>query len=140
MKLLLPLLFMMSSVSAHEIDGTQVLKGTLDTKVIVKDVKTKCTVEVDKVKNLMEEDSFGNPAYVIRVFVTLAGENRKTHVVVKTKREYRMTNLFKDGETKIVKDYEYMNGDGTARLEIKEDGRLRTMSIPYEGQTVLCDF
>lgn len=140
MKMLLPILFMISSVSAGEILGSQVLKGSIDTKVEVKTIKVKCSLEVEKVKNMMEEDSFGNPAYKVRVAVALNGENDKKKIKVKFKKEFQMVNLFLEGSTSEVKDFDYRATEGVAGMRIDEAGRIKSFNFIFEEENVNCHF
>lgn len=139
MKMLLPILFMISSVSAGEILGTQVLKGSIATKLIVKTIKAKCEVDVEKVKNLMEEDSFGNPAYVVRVALSLSGDDDKKKIKIKHRKEHKMINLFAEGTKSEVRDFEYFSAEG-AKMEIYDSGRIKSFKFNFEGEEVNCLF
>ena len=139
MKMLLPLLFMISSVSAGEIQGIQMLKGAISTKVEVKTIKAKCEVDVEKVKNLMEEDSSGNPAYVVRISLSLSGDNSKKKIKIKYRKEHKMINLFTEGAKSEVKDLEYFSAEG-ATMEIYETGRIKSFNFNFEGEAVTCLF
>lgn len=135
--LTLALVFSIQSSFAHEIEGTQMLKGGRDTKIIVKDVKTKCSFDVEKVRNLMEEDSFGNPAYKVRVEVELSGKDKKKKLEIKFKKKYELTNLFKTASGSEVRDYDYASEDG-ARLKIDRAGRVSEIHFPFENETISC--
>ena len=124
--------------SAHLIVGTPVLKGTLKTKVNVKGIESTCKVKIDKIKNLMEEDSFGNPAYKIFVDVSLDGHDYNSGLSVRLNQSVVLTNLFQDGAGTIVKDYEYVS-EGYY-LRISEDGRLKSLNIPFESRSITCSF
>lgn len=139
MKTALLLFFIATTASAHQITGTPILKGSLKTKIIVNTIETECRIKVEKVKNLLEEDSFENPAYNVRVEVALSGRDVKKKIEVKHNREYWFKNLFPNGSGTIVKDYEYFTEDGST-LEIKTDGRLKTVQFPFEGRRITCNF
>ncbi len=124
---------------AHEIEGTQMLKGGRETKIYVKDVKTKCSFDVEKVRNLMEEDSFGNPAYKVRVEVELSGKDKKKKIEVKFKKKFELNNLHKTATGSEVRDFDYASEEG-ARLKIDGSGRLTEIHFPFEGETISCLF
>jgi hypothetical protein len=128
------------SVEAHEIEGTLVLKGTLRTETVINAVKTKCRVRIDDVKNLMREDSFGNPAYLLKVEVSLDGKDSKRKIKIKTDEKVVLTNLFQENGASIVKDFDYANPSGTIKLKVKSDGRMESIQLPYERSTVTCRF
>lgn len=134
------LLALSSTIFAHEIEGTQVLKGTKKTKLRINDVKSKCVVDVEKVRNLMEEDSFGNPAYSVRVVAELSGEDKKRKIKLKHKKEFKMINLFREGDKSRVEDFKYVSLEGNAQMEIDDDGRLKSFSFPFEAQKISCLF
>lgn len=133
----LALLFTLQTSFAHEIEGTQMLKGGRDTKIFVKDVKTKCSFDVEKVKNLMEEDSFGNPAYKVRVEVELSDKDKKKKIEVKYKKKFEFTNLFKTATGSEVRDFDYASVEG-ARLKIDRSGRVEEIHFPFENETISC--
>ena len=135
MKYLILSVLVISSAMAHTITGTPILKGSLKTKVTVNTVETECRVKVEKVKNLLEEDSFGNPAYNVRVNIALSGKDLKKKIEVKLDRDFQFRNLYADG----VRDYEYFSDEG-ATLKIKTDGRLQSVVVPYGTQKVTCNF
>lgn len=140
MKALL-LIALMSSAFAHEIKGTQLLEGSLKTKMMVKGIKVTCAVEVEKVKNLMEEDSYGNPAYKTRIDMGIKGSDDKKKIKVEiSKRNVILTNLFKVGDKTEVRDLEYASEDGHIKLNINEEGRIKSVSLPHEGETINCVF
>ncbi|HXH73785.1 MAG TPA: hypothetical protein VNJ08_02400 [Bacteriovoracaceae bacterium] len=136
MKYLITALMALSSLAlmAHEIEGVQMLKGTLKTEVRVNGIKTTCKVQIEDVKNLMEEDKFGNPAYKVKVEVSLSGGEFLSSRKVKLDKKLTMNNLFEDG----VRDLEY-RGDGV-KLTIQKDGRLSEAHINYHYGPVICNF
>lgn len=119
---------------AHEIEGTQMLKGSLKTEIKVNYIKTTCKVKVHEVKNLMEEDQYGNPAYKVKVEVSLNGGEFLSNKKVKFEKELWMDNLFSDG----VRDLEYQ-GEGI-KLFITNEGRLAQVQVPFQYSTVTCNF
>lgn len=139
MKKLICLLMVLTSTQlmAHEIEGTLVLKGSLKTKITVNRIKTECKVKVHDVKNLMEEDSFGNPAYKIKLEISLSGRDKDRRV--KFDQKVWVNNLFKDGNGSIVKDLEYASPEGT-KLFVNNQGRMKSVQFTYSGQTISCDF
>ena len=138
--ILIGLMLTASSIAgAHEILGTQVLEGSLKTKVLVSGVETTCKVKVDKVKNLMEEDSYGNPAYKILVNIELSGNDYERSIKVKYGKRSWMNNLFKVGNKTEVRDFDYYAADGST-LKINSQGRLVSTSVIYNNKTVTCTF
>ncbi len=135
MKTLFAILFLSSfSASAVEIIGTEPIKGTARTKATVRGSKASCSVDVQKVRNAMEEDSYGNPAYSLTVTVSLSGNG------VDLKKSLVMINLFKEGEDKrVVRDFDYYSTDGSV-MKIDEDGRLSAFHITYNSERVKCEF
>lgn len=140
MKTLLILAFTLSSAFAHEIIGTQVLKGSRKVDIRVNNIKTTCLVKVEKVRNLLEEDSFGNPAYQVRMQAELKGEDKKAKLKIAYKKEFQMINIFPDGEGTRVEDFKYFSKEGDAKMQIDSDGRLKNFSFPFEDQTINCLF
>jgi hypothetical protein len=140
MKTLILLLSILSpSIFAQEIQGTLVLKGILKTKIRVFNVETLCRVKVDKVKNFLEEDSYGNPGYQVLIKVTLDGRDSKRGLEVKFDKTFNMVNMHRTAQGTQVKDLEYFSQDG-ALLMIKEDGRMARIQFPYQGSTITCNF
>lgn len=137
--ILLALALTIQAAFAHEIEGTQMLKGGRDTKIYVHDVKTKCSFDVEKVKNLMEEDSFGNPAYIVRVEMELSGKDKKKKIEIKFKKKFELTNLFKTASGSEVRDFDYASADG-ATLKIDRGGRVTEVNFPFETETINCLF
>jgi hypothetical protein len=122
------------STFAHTIEGVQLLKGSLKAEIRVYSIKTTCKVKVKEVKNLMEEDHYGNPAYKAEVEVSLDGGSFASPRKVKYEKLLLMTNLFPDG----VRDLEYY-AEGV-KLKITSEGRFESVQIPYFGSTVVCNF
>jgi hypothetical protein len=137
--IILSLFLTAQTSSAHEIEGTQMLKGSRDTKIYLQDVKTKCSLDVEKVKNLMEEDRFGNPAYIVRVELGLSGKDKKKKIEIKFKKKYEFNNLFKTAKGTEVRDFEYASPEG-ASLKIDRSGRVTEVHFPFEGETINCLF
>lgn len=129
----------LSTASAHEIIGTQVLEGSLKTKLYVNGVKSTCKVKVDKVKNLMEEDSYGNPAYKILVDIDLSGNDYENDLNVRYNKRSWMNNLFQVGNKTEVRDFDYVAADGS-KLMINKQGRLVSVTFPYQSKTITCSF
>lgn len=127
------------SANAHVIEGTLVLKGAIKTKIVVNTLKTTCKVKVEKVKNLLVEDSFGNPAYDIRVNMSLDGSDFERNLSVKFDKEYRMNNLFTVGNGTEVRDFEYYSPEG-ATLNIDKEGRIKSASMPTQYGKINCAF
>ncbi len=124
---------------AHEILGTQVLEGSLKTKIMVNGVETTCKAKISKVKNLMEQDSYGNPAYKILVNIDLSGNDYERDIKVKYGKRSWMNNLFKVGNKTEVRDFDYFAEDGST-LKINGQGRLVSTSVIYNNKTVTCTF
>lgn len=131
----------LASVSsfAHMIEGTQILKGSIKTRIVVNNLRTTCKVKVEKVKNLMQEDSFGNPAYNVRVDISLDGSNSDRTQLVKFDREIWFNNLFITLNGTEVRDLEYATADG-ARMMIDSEGRIKSVSFPSPYKTITCSF
>lgn len=128
-----------AQANAHVIEGTLVLKGAIKTKIVVNSLKTTCKVKVEKVKNLLVEDSFGNPAYDIRVNMSLDGSDFERGLSVKHDKEYRMNNLFTVGNGTEVRDFEYASTEG-ATLNIDKEGRIKAASFPTQYGKINCAF
>lgn len=127
------------TASAHLIDGVQILKGTIKTKIVVNAVKTTCKVKIEKIKNLMLEDSYGNPAYNVRAELSLDGNDFERSLSVKYSKEVWFNNLFTVGAKTEVRDLEYFSADGS-KLMIDGNGRIKSVSFPFESKTVTCAF
>lgn len=129
----------LATAFAHTIEGTQVLEGSLKTKLIVSGIETTCKVKIDKVKNLMEEDSYGNPAYNILVRMELSGNDYERSIKVRYDKRSWMNNLFQVGNKTEVRDFEYKAQDGST-LTINKSGRLVSASMPYQNKNITCTF
>ncbi len=129
----------LTTAFAHSIEGTQVLEGSLKTKLIVSGIETTCKVKIDKVKNLMEEDSYGNPAYNILVRMELSGNDYERSIKVKYDKRSWMNNLFQVGSKTEVRDFEYKAQDGST-LTINQSGRLVSASMLYQNKKITCTF
>jgi hypothetical protein len=127
------------NLNAHMIEGTLMLKGAIKTKIRLNGIKTTCKVKVEKVKNLLVEDSFGNPAYDVKINVDLSGSDYQRGVSVNFDRDFRMINLFTIGNGTEVRDLEYFSNDG-ASLKIDKEGRVKSIAFPYNYQTISCVF
>lgn len=127
------------SVNAHMIEGIQILKGAIKTKITINSVKTTCRVKVDKIKNLMLEDSWGNPAYNVRAVLGLDGDDYQRSLSIKTEKEAWFNNLFPNGAGTEVRDLEYRSSDGST-LTIDKQGRIKKVSLLYEGKMISCQF
>lgn len=127
------------SASAYMIEGTQMLKGTIKTKITVNSVTTTCRVQIEKVKNLMLEDSFGNPAYHVRADISLDGNDYARSLAVKYDKEVWFNNLFKTTTGTEVRDLDYFSEDGST-IKIDRNGRLKVLKFPFQGQTISCLF
>lgn len=130
---------MTGTAFAQTITGIPVLKGSLKTKILVRSIQTTCRVKVIKIRNLMEEDAFGNPGYRLRVEANLEGKNDKQETVVKFDKEFALTNFWAVNGQTVAKDLDYTSTDG-AYLRIKPDGRLQTFSFQYGGEKITCSF
>jgi hypothetical protein len=141
MKTLVTVLLLISStLVAHEIQGTLMLKGALKTKVMVNGVKTICKLKVEKVKNLLEEDDFGNPAYQARIDISLDGSDLERGIRVKYAKELTVNNLHQEGAVKKVKDLEYFSAVDKVKVLIDQQGRLVETSFAYGSQLITCVF
>jgi len=129
-----------SAVFAHEIEGTLMLKGSLKTKIVVNGVKSTCRLKVEKVKNLLEEDDFGNPAYQARVDISLDGNDMERGVRVKFDKELTVINLHQEGSVKKVKDLEYFSTSEKVKIMIDQEGRLVSTTFAFGSQNITCVF
>lgn len=127
------------SANAHVIEGTLVLKGAIKTKIVVNNLKTTCKVKVEKVKNLLEEDSFGNPAYDLKVNMSLDGSDFERNLSVKFDKDFKLNNLFKTETGSEVRDLEYFSADG-ATLNVDSEGRIKSASFPTQYGKISCAF
>lgn len=125
---------------AHEIEGTLMLEGALKTKIMVNGIKTTCKLKVDKVKNLLEEDSFGNPAYQAKIKISLDGSDFQRGIKIKLDKDVLLTNLHNEGVVWKVRDLEYFNYADKVSVLINREGRLVSATLPYTNQMVTCKF
>ncbi len=130
--------FSMSAI-AHNIEGTLILKGTIKSKIVVNTVKTTCKLKIEKVKNLLVEDSFGNPAYNVRTEISLDGEDMDRRISVKMNKEVWFNNLFKVAAGTEVRDLEYAAADGS-KMMIDSEGRVLSVSFLYNSRPINCAF
>ena len=124
---------------AHEIEGTLILKGAIKTKIMVNGLKTTCKVKIEKVKNLLVEDSFGNPAYNVRADVSLDGNDFERNLSVKYSKEIWFNNLFTTATGTEVRDLEYAAADKST-MNIDGNGRIKVVTFPFNGRTITCSF
>ena len=141
-KIILCALVISSSAFAAQFQGTMVLKGSLKSKVTVNGVETTCRASVDKVKNILEEDSNGNPGYRLRLAVKLDGRDEKRKIEVKVDQTATVNNFFKVGDKVEARDLEYADSETNSGLTMKIDyeGRIKSVSVPFQGQSVTCLF
>lgn len=139
-KLLILSLILSSAVGAHTIKGTLILKGSLKSKVFVNGVETTCRVKIDKVKNILDEDSYGNPGYRVTGEVNLDGRDQKRKITIKSEQKLVFTNFFAIGNKIEARDLNYAANNGAATMAINEDGRLLEVQISYQSQKVTCLF
>jgi hypothetical protein len=125
---------------ANEIKGTLMLKGSLKTKIVVNGVKTVCKIKVEKVKNLLEEDSFGNPGYQAKVQISLDGNDMERSIKVKYDKDLTVTNMHTEGDVRTVKDLDYFSPTDKIKVTIDSEGRLVGTSFLYQQKTILCNF
>lgn len=142
MKNLLIALVIMASFSAvaAPIEGTLMLKGSLKTKIVVNTVKSVCKLKVDKVKNILEEDSFGNPGYSAKVEISLDGADMERNLKVKLDKKITVINMHSEGNVRQVKDFDYFNEAEKITVKIDSSGRLVSTTFPFEKQTITCKF
>jgi hypothetical protein len=121
------------NVLSHTIKGTMVLKGPLKTRVFIKNKETSCRIKIEKVKNLLEEDSFGNPAYKVRAQVGLDSINFE--------KDIWLNNLFSLGKDRSeVRDFEYHSEDNSIKMKIDDTGRIKTVLVRYKNTDISCFF
>ena len=133
-------LLVAASANAHMIVGTPMKEETLKTEIYVNTVKSTCKVKIDKVFNLKEEDSYGNPAYKIWVNVNLQGNDVERKLKVKYKWNFSVTNLYTVANDRTeVRDYEYFSPEGLS-LKMGTNGRLTQATFVYNKQNVTCSF
>jgi len=121
------------NVFSHTIKGTMVLKGSLKTRVFIKNKETSCRIKIEKVKNLLEEDSFGNPAYNVRAQIGLDSINFE--------KDIWLNNLFSLGkDMSEVRDFEYHSEDNSIKMKIDHEGRIKTVLVRYKDKDISCFF
>lgn len=142
MKTVIALFLSLASATllAHEIQGTLMLKGALKTKITVNGVKTTCKLKVEKVKNLLEEDDFGNPGYQARIALSLDGNDMERGIRVKFDKELTVINMHQEGAVKKVKDLEYFSPADKVKVLIDQEGRLVQTSFVFGTQNITCAF
>ncbi len=133
MKTIILAALLASSAVAHTIEGTLVLRGELKGETLVSGTKTKCGVKVNKVKNDLQEDDYGNPAYQVQVKVSLDGKK------IELDKDFVLSNLFVRGTRKVVEDLVYESKDGLV-MNIDADGRIKSVVVPYKATKVTCAF
>ena len=140
-KILLASMIVFSSLGfAREFEGTMVLKGSLKSKVFINNVETTCRAKVEKVKNILEEDSFGNPGYTIKVNVSLDGNDDKRKIKIKMDQVANLTNFHKVGNKIQASDLNYADEVTGMSLDIDYEGRLKNVKVNYQGQRITCLF
>ncbi len=140
-KYILPLMLLTTFAHANVIEGTQVLKGSLKTKITLNGISTTCSASVKKVTNdLTREDAFGNPAYLVRYEVELRGENVERKINNKFDQKVVLTNMYEVNGKLIVKDLDYAAAAENVFLKIDSDGRLKETSFIFKNQKVVCKF
>ena len=139
-KLILLLSLISVGANATEIQGTLMLKGTLKTDIMVNGVKSVCKLKVEKVKNLLEEDSFGNPAYQARIQISLDGRDFERSNKVKMDKDLTVINLHSEKNRRQVQDLEYFSIAENTKVTIDTEGRIVSTTFPFQGQTIKCNF
>lgn len=142
MKMLIVLFFLSFSIGANatEIQGTLMLKGAVKTNLLVSGVKCVCKLKVEKVKNLLEEDNFGNPSYQARIQISLEGRDFERNVKVKFEKELTVINLHLEKNLRRVKDLEYFSLADNIKVTIDSEGRIINTTFPYQQNTIQCNF
>ena len=141
MKKLIIALVALSSMTAfaHEIKGTLILKGSLKSKIVVNNIKTTCKIKIEKVKNLLEEDAYGNPGYDVKTNISLDGSDSKTSKKVKYSKTQQFNNMLTVNGQKKVSDFDYLGEDGST-MKIDSNGRIKKVTFPFEGKNITCSF
>jgi hypothetical protein len=139
-QLILVLALISLGAFANDIQGTLMLKGSLKTKVTVNGVPSVCRLKVEKVKNLLEEDSFGNPGYQARVKISLDGHDLERDIKVKLDKDITVINLHLEKGLRRIKDLEYISSEENIKLNIDSEGRIVSTIFPYQQQTITCNF
>lgn len=129
----LTLVFVSTSapVFSHTIQGTLVLKGRLKTDRVDGSRQT-CKIKIEEVKNLLLQDSFGNPAYKVLVAISVG----------KYQRTLWFNNLFQlESGTSIVKDLEYHASNAPHTMSINSQGRIKNIKIKKNSSHyITCHF
>ena len=139
-QLILFLSLISAGAFANDIQGTLMLKGSLKTKITVNGVASVCRLKVEKVKNLLEEDSFGNPGYQARVQISLDGRDLERDIKVKLDKNITVINLHLEKGLRRIKDLEYISSEENIKLNIDSEGRIVSTIFPYQLQTITCNF
>jgi hypothetical protein len=121
-------------------NGTMVLKGSVKSKIALNGVETTCRVEIEKVRNILDEDSYGNPGYRVRANVKLDGQDEKRKIVIKHEQKANLTNFHKVGDKVEARDLEYADVDTGITMAVNDDGRLEKVSLKHEGKNISCLF
>jgi hypothetical protein len=139
--LLLIILCLTYSIFAHDIKGTLVLRGTIKTKVNLNGIKTTCKIEIKKVKNLMLEDSYGNPAYQFLADISLDGRDSDFNKVINSKRSLWFNNYFViENDKTEIRDFDYKATSEVSTIVIDESGRIKKLTLLYGSNPVTCLF
>ncbi len=125
---------------ANEIQGTLMLKGSLKTKINVNSVSTVCKIKVDKIKNYLQEDDFGNPGYEAKAEISLDGNDLDRKIKVRFSKEFTIINFHTLNGTHLVKDFDYVNEKEKVAVVIDEGGYIVSTTFPYGKQTINCKF
>ncbi len=158
MKTLITAALILSSAAAlaHEIIGTPVLLGTAKGTAVVRGQAVECKVKIDDGligpprgrRNLLQEDRFGNPAYLITAELKVEGEATRGGGRDRTRTPgFRhvstvdFTNLHQEEGGSIVRDELYVGRrDPRARFTIDGQGLIKTADIPTNAGVVSCRF
>lgn len=116
------------------------LKGALKTKVTVNGVQSVCKLTIDKVKNILEEDDFGNPGYQAKIEIELDGKDTDRKIKIKLSKKLTVINMFTENGVRKVKDLDYFSAADNVSVQIDKSGRLVSTTFPYAEQTVKCSF
>jgi hypothetical protein len=138
--IILSLISFSAFAGPHDIEGTMVLKGSLKSKVSVNGVETTCRAEIKKVKNIIEEDSYGNPGYQVNLRVSLDGKDDKRKITIKADQDVIVKNFFQTGTTVEARDLSYADSASGVSMEIAHDGRIKSVKQTYQGSVVNCLF
>jgi hypothetical protein len=128
------------SALAAEVEGTLMLKGALKSKVVVNGVSSVCKLKIDKVKNLLEEDDFGNPGYQVQIEIELDGRDIERKIKIKLDKKLTVINMHTANGVRQVKDLDYFSTAEKVTVTIDKEGRLVSTSFPYSQQIVKCSF